>query len=362
MLKIRRIVSGWFVAVLAVGAVAARAEAQNVVSLTCRSMEVRKAITILQTVSDLRVLVDPKVPSKRITLSFKDLPPEDALRTIVSAAGLSYSKLGNAFVVRSKKPLGQNIEGARAALQGDSVPAVQLGTTPSVGGIVHPNAPAPAPTALTLQPVAVAPEVLAGIERPVDVDVKNGPLTDVMEQLSRSSGLKVTADSKLAGGLVATLALHGIPLKSALELVAGQTGLQISPRPDGVALVTPVLSLDTAQTRTRSTPPGAQRVEQGQLWTAEWANALTSGISAFTNPTPVRSLRRQPAHADGKPVEFKPRSGGPRQFAPPAAPAQEKSVPQKRVGSQPTVKPTAKKPALKKKPINPPPPPVAGTP
>ena len=359
MLNFRRIVSGWFVAVVAVGAATARAEAQNVVSLTCRAMEVQKAITILQTVSDLRVVVDPTVPRKRITLSFKDLPPEDALRTIVSAAGLSYDKLGNAFVVRPKKRLGQSVEGARAALQGDSVPAVQVGATPGLGGIVHPNAPSPATTTVALQPIAIAPEVLAGLERPVDVDVKNGPLTDVMEQLSRTSGLVVTADSKLAGGLVATLALHGIPLKNALELVAGQTGLQIAPRPDGVALVTPVLSLDSAQTRTRRTPPRAQRVEQGQLWTAEWANALTSGISAFTDPTPVRSLRRQPAHPDGKPVEFKPRSGGPRQIVPVAAPAQVKAAVQKRGERQPIGKPIVKKAPLKKKPSSPPPAPVA---
>jgi len=183
--------------------------------------------------------------------------------------------------------------------------------------------------------------VLAGLERPVDVDVKNGPLTEVMEQLSHSSGLKVTADPKLAASLVATLGLHGIPLKTALEWVAGQTGLQISPRPDGVALVTPVLSLDTAQGRTRRMPEGARRVEQGQLWTAEWADVLTSGISAFNEPGPPHSLRRQPANPDGRPVEFKPRIGGPRQVtAPVASPPvkagapQTKSSPQKKAGAQ----------------------------
>jgi hypothetical protein len=60
-------------------------------------------------------------------------------------------------------------------------------------------------------------------------------------------------------------------------------------------------------------------VEQGQLWTAEWADVLTSGISAFNDPAPVTNLRRQPSNPDGRPIEFKPRSGGPRLAAPAAA-------------------------------------------
>src|SRR6266852_2914600 len=90
-------------ALLVVSAGQARAEDQHVVSLTCRGMTVQKAISILQTVSDLRVVVDPKVPDKRITLSLKDLPPEDALKTIVAAAGLTYRKVGNAYIV---EPMG----------------------------------------------------------------------------------------------------------------------------------------------------------------------------------------------------------------------------------------------------------------
>src|ERR1700730_1636409 len=103
MRRLRRIVAGCSLLALAFGATGSWADDQNVVSLTCRGMEVRKAINILGTVSALRVVVDPKVPSKRITLSFKDLPPEDALRTVVAAAGLSYRKLGNAYIVEPKK-------------------------------------------------------------------------------------------------------------------------------------------------------------------------------------------------------------------------------------------------------------------
>src|SRR5262249_5478984 len=116
MLNFRRIVTGWFVLALAFSASSSRAEDQNVVSLTCRGMEVQKALTILRTVSALRIVVDPKVPHKRITLSFKDLPPEDALRTVVSAAGLNYRKVGNAYIVEAKKGANQSVDRARAAL------------------------------------------------------------------------------------------------------------------------------------------------------------------------------------------------------------------------------------------------------
>jgi hypothetical protein len=358
MLNFKRILTGWFALGLACGATAARADDQNVVSLTCRAMDIQKAITILKTVSDLRIVVDPKVPHKRITLSFKDLPPEDALRTVVSAAGLSYRKVGNAYLVESKKPLAQNVDRARAALEGENVPTSTQFAAPALGGgIVNPNAPPEAAVSLSLQPVPVAPEILAGLERPVDVEVKNGALTQVMDQLGRSSGLKIAADPKMAASLVATLELHGIALKDALEQVAGLTGLQISPRPDGVAFVTPVLSLDAAQTRTRRTPAGARHVEQGQLWTAEWADALTSGISAFTNPNPVKNLRRQPANPDGRPIEFKPRSGALRQVAPAAAAAAPPAIVGKQtVKVQDKKKPAAQasgKPAAKQKPKSP---------
>ena len=76
MLNLRWILTGWFVLALAFSASSSRAEDQNVVSLTCRGMDVQKALTILRTVSALRIVVDPKVPHKPITLSFKDLPPE----------------------------------------------------------------------------------------------------------------------------------------------------------------------------------------------------------------------------------------------------------------------------------------------
>src|SRR5947209_19856519 len=139
MLNFRRILTGWFMVALALGATMARADDQNVVSLNCRAMEVQKAIMILRTVSDLRVVMDPRVPRKRITLSFKDLPPEDALRTVVYAAGLSCRKSGNAWVVEPKKPLAQNADRARAALQGDSVPASAAAVVPGLaGGIVNP--------------------------------------------------------------------------------------------------------------------------------------------------------------------------------------------------------------------------------
>src|SRR5436190_12206064 len=145
MLNLRRIVTGWFVLALAFSASSSRAEDQNVVSLTCRGMEVQKALTILRTVSALRIVVDPKVPHKRITLSFKDLPPEDALRTVVSAAGLSYRKSGNAFLVEPKTSAGR----ARAALQGDSLPSsAGSGASGLAEGIVHPNGPAEAPATL----------------------------------------------------------------------------------------------------------------------------------------------------------------------------------------------------------------------
>src|SRR5438445_3958846 len=272
MLNYRRILTGLTAAGLALSAALVRADDQHVVSLTCRGMEVQKAIRILQTVSDLRVLVDPKVPHKRITLSLKDLPAEDALKTVVAAAGLSYRKFGNAFLVEPKGGGTLSMDRAHAALAAGGMATNAAGAAPGLGGIVHPDAPEPAPVIGGRAPspqaaVAVSPEVLAALERTVDVDVKNGPLTEVMAQLSRSAGIKVTADPGLSAGLVATVGLHGIPLKSALELVAGQTGLQISPRPDGVAFVTPGLSLDAAQARTRRAPNGAKLVEQGQLWT-----------------------------------------------------------------------------------------------
>jgi hypothetical protein len=312
-------------AVLVLCAGLASADDQHVVSLTCRGMKVQKAISILQTVSDLRVVVDPKVSDKRITLSLKDLPPEDALKTIVAAAGLSYRKVGNAFVVEpmggspgTKKPTG---EALGAGGRSTSAPAA----VPGLGGIVHPDQPETPPSAAGLAaqrqaPVAISPAVLAALEHTVDVDVKNGPLTEVMAQLSSSTGIKVTADPSLSAGLVATVGLHGIPLKSALEMVAGQTGLQISPRPDGVAFVTSGFSLDAAQARARRAPEGAKHVEQGQLWTAEWANVLTSGFSAFDGTNAIHSLRRQSGKPDGRPIEFKPRSGRLHQLVPPASP------------------------------------------
>ena len=67
-----------------------------------------------------------------------------------------------------------------------------------------------------------------------------GPMHKIRAQESAEEEL-------VAAGMVVTIGLHGIPLKAALELVAGQTGLQISPRPDGVAFVQPGLSLDRAQ-------------------------------------------------------------------------------------------------------------------
>src|SRR5947208_1802653 len=142
MLNFRRILTGWFMVALALGATMARADDQNVVSLNCRAMEVQKAIMILRTVSDLRVVVDPKVPRKRITLSFKDLPPEDALRTVVSAAGLSYRKVGNAFLVEPKKTTALGADRAGLALQGASAPTNAAGAAPGIGaGIVNPNGP-----------------------------------------------------------------------------------------------------------------------------------------------------------------------------------------------------------------------------
>lgn len=323
MFNCRRIATVVTAAALTLGAALARADDQHVVSLTCRGMEVQKAISILQTVSDLRVVVDPKVPHKRITLSLKDLPPEDALKTVVAAAGLSYRKVGNAFLV---EPMGASPGAAKPASEAGGPaggPTSAPGPVPGLGGIVRPDQPQPAPSAADLaaqrQAVAVAPEVLAALEHAVDVDVKNGPLTDVMAQLSHSTGIKVTADPRLSAGLLATVGLHGIPLKSALEMVAGQTGLQIAPRPDGVAFVTPGFSLDAAQARGRRAPAGARHIDQGQLWTAEWANVLTSGISAYDGSNPVRSLRRQSFRPDGRPIEFKPRSGGPPRLAAPPA-------------------------------------------
>ena len=313
-------------ALLVVCAGQARADDQHVVSLTCRGMTVQKAISILQTVSDLRVVVDPKVPDKRITLSLKDLPPEDALKTIVAAAGLTYRKVGNAFLV-------ERMGGAAAAKNGSRETPEPTGPTTHgaaapglVGGIVHPDQPEATPGAggLAAQqqaPVVVSHTVLAALEHTVEVDVKNGPLTEVMEQLSRSTGIKVVADPSLSAGLVATVGLHGIPLKNALEMVAGQTGLQISPRPEGVAFVTPGFSLDAAQARTRRAPAGAKLVEQGQLWTAEWASVLSSGISAFDGTRVIRSLRRQSLHPDGRPLQFRPRSGGLHQLVPATPPA-----------------------------------------
>jgi hypothetical protein len=320
MFNCRRILSVSTAAVLVLCAGLARADDQHVVSLTCRGMEVQKALGILQTVSDLRVVVDPKVPHKRITLSLKDLPAEDALKTVVAAAGLSYRKVGNAFVVESVdgRP-GDKSRSGEAPQPGG--PSTHPGAAaPGLGGgIVRPDQPEPSPGAAPPQaPVAVSPAVLAALEHTVDVDVKNGPLTEVMAQLSSSAGIKVTADPRLSAGLVATVGLHGIPLKSALELVAGQTGLQISPRPDGVAFVTPGFSLDAAQARARRAPKGAKLVEQGQLWTAEWANVLSGGFSAFDGTRAIRSLRRQSIHPDGRPIQFKPRSGGLHQLVPPA--------------------------------------------
>lgn len=309
-------------AALMAGATIVRADDQHVVSLTCRGMEVRKAISILQTVSDLRVVVDPKVPHKRLTLSLKDLSPEDALKTIVAAASLSYRKVGNAYLVETvaagagtTKP--EPADGSRGGASGLS-PTVDSESD----GIVRPDLlTAPGATGLPAHSraaVAIAPAVLAALEHTVDVDVKNGPLTEVMAQLSHSTGIQITADGNLSNGLLATVGLHGIPLKSALEMVAGQTGLQISPRPDGVAFVASGLSLDAAQARQRHAPAGAKHVDQGQLWTAEWADVLSSGFSAFDSPVVTHSLRRQSFHPGAHSLEFKPRSGGPRLIAPPA--------------------------------------------
>src|SRR3954454_13240705 len=99
----RRLLTGWAAAILALGVTVARADEQ-LVTLKYVGTDVRKAISLLQTVSDLRVVVNPKVPSKRITLSLKDVPPEDALRTVVASAGLSCRKVGNAFLVETKRP------------------------------------------------------------------------------------------------------------------------------------------------------------------------------------------------------------------------------------------------------------------
>src|SRR3954454_17584814 len=98
----RRLLTGWAAAILALGVTVARADEQ-LVTLKYVGTDVRKAISLLQTVSDLRVVIDPKVPSKRITLSLKDVPPEDALRTVVASAGLSCRKVGNGFVVEPKR-------------------------------------------------------------------------------------------------------------------------------------------------------------------------------------------------------------------------------------------------------------------
>lgn len=330
MRNLRRLLTGWSVAALTLGVAMARADEQ-LVTVKYVGTDVRKAISMLQTVSGLRVLVDPKVPAKRITLSLKDLPPEDALRTVASAAGLNCRKLGNAFLVEpraAKKPLteseAQVLDRAAADLQ--EAERLQKGAA-GLGGIVQPHAPPPPDAVYRLRgaepvaPVEVSPEVLEALERPVEVAVKNGPISEVTRQLSRSTGIKVSTDSPQAAGLVATVELRGIALKAALELVAGQTGLQISPRPDGVAFVTPGLSLDMAQARMRQVPAGAQHVDQGQLWTAEWANALSSGISTPSGPRPHRDLRRQPMHPEDSALELKPRRGAPLgQPAPAGAP------------------------------------------
>jgi hypothetical protein len=304
------------VAVLALGSTLAQAGEQRVVSLTYRGTEVRRALSMLQTVSDLRVLIDPRVQPKRITLSLKDVPPEDALSAVVAAAGLTYRKAGNAYLV---EPKGVRQAGSdRATAQAAGAYAAQP-SGPGVpgygGGIVQPTVPVPVPGSVVpklverSEPVPVAAEVLEALDRTVEVDVKNGPLTAVTEQLSRTARTQVSADPALSAGLVATVSLHGIPLRGALELVAGQTGLQISPRPDGVAFVQPGLSLDAAQARQRHAPASARRVEQGQLWTAEWAEVLTTGVTPAAESHPSSSLRRMPTNPDGRPLEFKPRSG-----------------------------------------------------
>jgi hypothetical protein len=304
-------------AALTLGVTLARADEQ-LVTVKYVGTDVRKAINMLQTVSGLRVLVDPKVPAKRITLSLKDLPPEDALRTVVSAAGLSCRKLGNAFLVETraaKKPDSVTDAQARDQATADLLEVERRQrSAPAVGGIVQPHAPAAPSTASKIgeraTPVSVSAELLEALERPVEVEVKNGPISAVASQLSRSTGIKVSADAPQAEGLVATVELHGIALKAALELVAGQTGLQISPRADGVAFVPPGLSLDAAQARLRQVPGQAQHVTQGQLWTAEWANVLTSGISTTSGARVQQDLRRQPLHPEERGLELKPRRGG----------------------------------------------------
>ncbi len=329
MLNYSRIVTGWAVALLTLGTSLARADDQ-LVTLKYVGTDVRKAIGMLQTVSDLRVAIDPRVPSKRITLSLKDLPPEDALRTVVASAGLTCRKVGNAFLVEPRPAKPRDGATGKAAAAGDK--AAAGGDRPAAGvpllmprlggGIIQPNAPGAMSGAGAEREsaVTVPPAVLAALEQPVDVDVKNGPLSAVTEQLSKSAGIKVSADPMLSEGLVATVGLHGIPMKAALELVAGQTGLQISPRPDGVAFVQAGLSLDRVQAQRGRAPAGVIRVDQGQLWTAEWANALTSGISgSTTNPAP-RSLRRQTLNGDDHALEFKPRSGNRRSAAASPAP------------------------------------------
>jgi hypothetical protein len=324
----RRGVTGWTAAMLALGVATARADAQ-LVTLNYVRTDIRKAISMLQTVSDLRVVIDPMVPEKRITLSLKDLAPEDALRTVATAAGLSCRKVGNGFIVEPKATERRDAVNRGSALRERALEESAPPDAAGLGGIIRPDAPAPAlskaagPAEFRFKAVDVPEKVLEALERQVAVDVKNGPLSAVTDQLSRSSGVRVTADPSLAEGLVATVALHGIPLKSALELVAGQTALQISPRPDGVAFVSPGLSLDRVQTQVRQAPAGAQRVEQGQLWTAEWAKVLTSGVSPASEIPGRRSLRRLVV-PDTRTYELRPRGGSapaaPPAAAPPAAP------------------------------------------
>jgi hypothetical protein len=328
MRTIRRLLAGWSVAALTLGVTLARADEQ-LVTVKYVGTDVKKAISMLQTVSGLRVVVDPKVPAKRITLSLKDLSPEDALRTVASAAGLSCRKLGNAFLVEPRgttKPLSESeVQALDRAAAGLHEAERRQGRAPGGGGIVQPHAPAPPASFESVRgrqredPVPVSREVLEALERPVEVAVKNSPIQAVTDQLSRAVGIRVTTDSPDAAGLVATVELHGIPLKAALELVAGQTGLQISPRSDGVAFVTPGLSLDSVQTRMRQSPAGAVHVDQGQLWTGEWSNVLSSGISTPNGTRPHRDLRRQPLHPEDRALELKPRGGAPLGRPAPAA-------------------------------------------
>jgi type IV pilus assembly protein PilQ len=108
---------GLFVALLGLGttAIAVEPALTNKVSIDAQDANLADILSVLAEQSGYNIVTGSELSSDeendfdRISLHLKDTPIQEALDLVVRAAGLSYEKVGNSFLVADQKKIGQQV-------------------------------------------------------------------------------------------------------------------------------------------------------------------------------------------------------------------------------------------------------------